>query len=401
MSGPASPEATEDLGDGTPRGGLTALFAARFTTNVALRFTFSFVAPVARGLGVSVDQLGLALGLRELTGLAAPAFGRRSDAAGHRRTSLVAGLGVASIALFLTAITANLLVVTIGLVLFGLGKVAHDTSSNGWLGDHVPYARRGRATGLLELSWALALVVGIPIMGLLLEATSWRAPFFVCSAAVAICAVMLDRVLNTHPRMLPPPPPDVAPAPATWRQRLPRGDTRVVIIVMSAIMLSIQLVTVVFGVWLEDEFGFSVAAVGTASILLGLGEVVGAGGSARFTDRWGKPRSVLIGMVPMVPCLALLGFASASTPLVLGLFAIVSVGFEFSFVSALPLLTELEPDARAATVGQAFAGFTFTRAIGTVLGAFAYVRFGMTPVALAAAAVTAAAIVLLLRRRMV
>jgi len=400
MSGPVHPHESRLPDDAIPPGGLAALFAARFTTNTALRFGFSFVAPVSRGLGVSVDQLGLALGLRELTGLAAPALGRRSDAAGHRRTSLVAGLGVASIALFLTAITANLVVVTIGLVLFGLGKVAHDTSSNGWLGDHVPYERRGRATGIIELSWALALVLGIPVMGLLLEATSWRAPFFVCSALVAVCAVVLDRVLNTHPTMLAPTPPETTLEPITWRGRLPQGDTRIVIVVMSLIMLSMQLVTVVFGVWLEDEFGFSVAAVGTASILLGLGEAVGAGGSARYTDRWGKRRSVLIGIVPMVPCLALLAVDGPATAVVLGLFAVVSIGFEFAFVSALPLLTELEPDARAATVGQAFAGFTFTRAIGTVLGAAAYVRVGIGPVALAAAIVAAVAFVLLWRRPM-
>ena len=52
-----------------------------------------------------------------------------------------------------------------------------------------------------------------------------------------------------------------------------------------------------------------------------------------------------------------------------------------------PRITQMPPSWGAATVGQAVAGFTFTRAIGTVLGAAAYVRVGIGPVALSAAAI--------------
>lgn len=378
------------------RRALPLLILGRFASNVGVRFPFSFIAPLARGLGVSVDTMGLVLGLRELTGLAAPALGRRSDA-GARHRMLAAGLAGCGAAMALGALSPGLVAMAVAMVAFGLGKGAHDTSSNGWIGDHVPFSRRGRITGLVETSWALALVVGVPLMGVLIARVGWRSPFVATAVLTLAVAGGLRRVLG----------PDVSTGEvvaastdddARAGRRWPAPPVVAAIGTLSLLALAMQLVTVALGPWLEDEFGFSVAAVGTASILLGLGELVAAVSSARFTDVLGKRRSVLVGMAPMVPCLVALAWVEGRTALALALFTVVSIGFEFAFVSALPILTELAPDARATTVGQAFASFTTTRALATVVGAWAYVHWGMAPLAVAAAAITVVGIALVITR---
>ena len=67
------------------------------------------------------------------------------------------------IALLIFAV-ANLLLVgsgvvgaaAIALVLFGLSKVIYDPTIHAYVGDTVPYSRRGRAVGFVELSWSSA-----------------------------------------------------------------------------------------------------------------------------------------------------------------------------------------------------------------------------------------------------
>ena len=386
VTGPPSP--ADDALSGEARRALPLLVVGRFASNIGVRFPFSFVAPLARGLGIPVDTLGLLLGARELTGLAAPALGRWSDRRG-RRVPLGVGLVAMGVAMAVSGVAPGLPLFTIGLLAFGVGKAAHDVASNGWIGDHVPWRRRGRITGVVELSWAAALLVGMPLLGWLIEATSWRWPFFVtgalCTALGTALLVVLRRDHVPHH------------AAVVRRRRRPGPATVALMVTTGCMALGMQLVTVVFGAWLEDGFGFSVAAVGTASILLGLGELVGSGSSARFTDVLGKRRSVTIGTAVMIPCLVLLGPTEGNALAAVGLFAVVSAGFEFGFVSSLPMFTELEPEDRAGTIGLAFATFTALRAVGTVAGAFAYVHLGMTPVALAAALAVAAGLVVLRR----
>ena len=43
-----------------------------------------------------------------------------------------------------------------------------------WIAHHVPYERRGRVTGLIEVSWAFGLLLGVSTMGLVTAATNWR-----------------------------------------------------------------------------------------------------------------------------------------------------------------------------------------------------------------------------------
>jgi predicted MFS family arabinose efflux permease len=53
-----------------------------------------------------------------------------------------------------------------------------------------------------------------------------------------------------------------------------------------------ELVNVVFGVWMQDSFAIKIAALGTASIVIGLSELAGEGISAILAERLGKERTV-------------------------------------------------------------------------------------------------------------
>ena len=415
-----------DAGDPPPppplptaaRRALPWLTAGRFGSNLGVRFPITFIEPLARGVGVSLDTMGLVLGLRELTGLVGPWAGRRADR-GRRNRLVLAGLAGCGLTMALGALSPGVAVLAVVLVVFGAGKATHDVASNGWIGEHVPFARRGLVTGLVETSWAGALLVGVPVLGLLLDGVGWRAPFVATAVLCALPLLALPRLLGpdapTRPGAGAAGPDDPAAGPEgptsatepisldgqVWEvdaaadRHRPGPATVATIAALALAALAMQLVTVAFGPWLEDGFGFSIAAVGSASIAFGLGEAGGTLGSARFADRLGKRRTVLVGLALMVPCTAALAAVEGRPVAALALFAVVSGAFELAFVSTMPLLTELEPRARAATVGQAFATFTAARAVATAAGAAAYGRWGMGVVIAGACALTAAAIVVL------
>ena len=64
------------------------------------------------------------------------------------------------------------------------------------IGDTIPEARRGRATGIVMTSFAIATVAGVPLALLLSNAFNWRAAFVVVAVAGAVNALIAQRTLR-------------------------------------------------------------------------------------------------------------------------------------------------------------------------------------------------------------
>ena len=389
---PSTPDG--HLDDPTPlppevRRGLPSLVLGRLTGNIGMRFTYPFLPAIARGLGVSPEAAGAAMSVRELSGLVGPVAGRYVDG-GRRRAGLVVGLALGGLALALAGTTTGLLAFTVAITAFGLCKVLYDTAMSTWIGHHVPWKRRGAIIGIGELAWAGALLLGVPILGLVIDTWGWRWAFVVAGVANAVVALaVLARIEHDADRTTGP----------IARLRLLPGALGLYA-TMGLLSFGIQVVIVAHGFWLEDAFGWSVAAIGAASIVLGVGELAGTVLMIGIADRVGKRRSLLVGAAVLVVPFALLGTSSSNAVWALVLLTIAVAVFEFTFVSGLPLVTEIDPDARGTGVGVALALVTVTRAIGNIVGATIYSEVGMGWTGLvAAAAVGIAAVVTLLAVR--
>lgn len=355
------------IGPGYTRGQLAAVYAGRFTGNWGLRFVFPFLPTIARGLGIPLETAGLIAGARELTGLTGPLLARWIDR-GYRRWGLVLSLIGMSVCLFASGLSPGVALFTIGMLAFGVAKTGYDVSSIAWIGDHTTYERRGAVIGVVETSWAMAFLVGVPVAAWLIDTASWRAPFLF----IGILALVLSGVVA---RTLPPDPAPTGPVTRSG-SHLSRAALAFYLMLM-LLNLGPQLVFASYGAWLEDSFGFTIAALGVATTALGAIEFVGSSGSALLTDRLGKKNSILAGMCITVPALLLLGPADGNQAVSLILLGLVFLGFEFAIVSSFPLAAELDPEARAAGVGTSFAALTLGRAIGTTLGVWLYVQHGI------------------------
>lgn len=350
------------------RRNITAVTVARLVANAAYRFAPLFLATIARGFDVSLSTLGLAIFVSELSGFASPLAGRIVDRLTHRN-SMVLGLVGSAVGCIIAAVSTSPLIFAVGVTVLALTKQSFDLGLGAWIADHVPYSQRGKIVGLTETAWALGLLVGVSVMGLITAATNWRIGFaFAILCLVVSMFVIFTRVTNE------------ARVPHESHSTTPQrvtGNSWLVVATMFFIMCSAQNLFVTFGAWLEDEFQFGAARLAFAGFSLGLVELVASVSSSRQTDKWGKERSIAIGALLVIPggIFLCLGFQNLIVGLI-GVF-IYFLGFEFSVVSLLPLATSLVPNSPGTGLGWVLGAGTLGRAVMAIVATHLFESFGV------------------------
>ena len=354
-----------------------ALFTAtRAVLNTMHRMVYPFMLIFGRGMGVELPALTLAVTARSLAGVSGPFLAWVSDRYG-RKAGMLFGLALFIAGAGLVFLWPSYLAFSLALILTMLGKYVFDPAMQAYLGDRVPYERRGRVLAITELGWSLGFMLGVPLMGFLIARRGWSAPF---PALALLGAAALVALLLVVPR--DPPHPD-------HHNGLWRNLRRVLVygpaltgLAMSLMLSSAnEVINLVFGVWMESSFGLKIAALGAASAVIGLAELGGETVTAAITDRLGKPQAVAAGVI--LNCLAALALPFLGRSLngaVVGLFFFY-LTFEFALVSSIPLMTEVYPAGRATLMAGNLAAHSLGRALGALVSTWLY-AFGKSAPAL-------------------
>jgi predicted MFS family arabinose efflux permease len=351
------------------RGNLTALAGARMTSNACYRFVGPFIATIARGLDVQLADIGVAIAISELFGLASPMIGHVVDRLGARR-AIAVGMGAGIAGACLAAGSQGVAMLTIALVLIGQGNTTFYLGIGAWIAHHVPYERRGRVIGLIEVSWAFGLLIGVSAMGLVTAATNWRVGYLSGAAAMTVMAIVVVGRIEKQ---------TIEHRAAAARRVAGRLISRGWLVLVSGFALTAasHSLVVTFGSWLEDEFGMTPAGLSVVTFILGAGELTATLCVARFTDVWGKRRSIAVGASLMIPASA--GLALLHHHLAIGviLLTIAVLGFEFSVVSAISLGGTLVPGSPARGLGLLVGVDTVGRAVMSVPATRLYTSHGI------------------------
>lgn len=352
------------------------LTAARTVLNTGYRMMYPFLNTFARGLGVELTTLSLVFTARSLTGFLGPFLASIADRRG-RKISMLLGLGLMTLGALIISFLPTFFFFFAAMILSALGSLMFIPALQAFLSDQTPFHQRGRILGITELSWSLAFILGVPSVGWIITlfsrspATSdlaWRAPFPFLAALGFLSILLIVRYIpntqstetNKHSGWF------------TIRQLLSSRPVRAGLAFGIAMSCANEVISLVFGVWLEDQFNLKLAALGAASALIGISELSGEGLSTLFVDRIGKPLSIRMGLICSAAASGWLYFFS-STPFgaLSGLF-LFYIGFEFTIVSSLPLLSGLYPQARATMMALAMASFSIGRAVGALLSPWLY-----------------------------
>jgi predicted MFS family arabinose efflux permease len=369
-STPASSDESQSIG-------LAVILAARVISNIPFRLSTFFLPAIARGLGVTLSAAGALVSTASLMGLVAPLFGAISDRVGGRRVMVfatalfaVGALLVAGLPLYPVAVVA------FGLI--GLTKMAFDPAMQVFIGQRVPYERRGRVLGLAELAWSLSLLA-MPLCGWLIDALSWRVPYLLLGL-IGVPVWWLTR--RALPGDLPADPPS---DPQTWDLRrtlsallaqvrdVVRDSQSLLALATLALIGFAQInVLVVYGAWMEDRFGLSVSNLGVVTLVIGAAELLAELAVAFIADRLGKRRSVVISVIFTGVAYLILPHLTGSLAAALVGSAVMTFFFEFTIVALLPLVSGMSADARGTVMSLGRAAGATSRAIAAPVGVALY-----------------------------
>ncbi len=357
--------------------GLPVILIARIALNVPLRLSHFFLPAIARGLDISLSAGGILVSTSNLIGLVGLIFGGLSDRFGGRRV-MVFGTGLFVAGALLTAAVPRYGVALVTFALMSLAKSAFDPALQVFLGQRIPYERRGRVLGLAELAWSLSLLV-MPLCGWLIDVVSWRTPFLLLGLLGLPIAWLTWSALplDTRPVGETNPPAwdlneTVRALADLTRRVLVHHQSRLILATAGLIGFAQINVLVVYGAWMEDRFGLSVTNLGLVTLVIGAAELVGELGVALISDRFGKRRSLIVSVsCTALAYLALPHIAGSLTYALVGT-AVMTLFFEFAVVGLLPLISGAEADARGTIMALSSAVGSVASAIAAPVGVILY-----------------------------
>jgi predicted MFS family arabinose efflux permease len=366
----------------------------RIVFDAAIRMVYPFLPVIGRGLQVDLATITLAISFSMAASALGPFIAPVADRYG-RRTGLLIGLVIFTFGCALAGFFPSYWSFLVGLLLINLGDNIFLPSMQAYISDRVSYEKRGVYIGVTELAWALSFILVIPLIGLLIQATWWNIPFIVL-AGVGVLAVFITLLGFPADR----PHPEEAPKFYAGLTRVFRvRNARLILIAGILAVTANGLVNVLFGVWMEDSFGLQVTALGLASMIIGFSELGGETLTTLLSDRLGKERSFILGLVAntlAVISLPLLGATVFGALVWLSLFALT---FEFGVASSWMVVSEVLPVARATMIAVYIAALSLGFALGSILAPHFY-SMGMFANAIAAAGFNILAILLITRIRL-
>jgi DHA1 family inner membrane transport protein len=255
----------------------------------------------------------------------------------------------------------------LAVIVAGTAKIIFDPAAHAYIGDHIPYYRRGAAIGTFELSWALSLIIAAPATGFLLAETSLQVVF----ACIMVLALLALAAVAFY---LPGDRPDKESGPhmrigySNWRlllQPAPLGSLGFALLLTS----SNEMLFIVYAAWLEASFDLVVTTLGLVTIVIAVAEIVGEFMVIGMSDRIGKQRlAILCALLASVSYLAL-PYLGVSLMVALAIIFVLFIGVETAIVSTFPLFTEVLPQARPLMMTSVASAHSLGRLVGAIIGA--------------------------------
>jgi MFS transporter, DHA1 family, inner membrane transport protein len=369
---------------------LSVILVSRLVINTSFRIGYAFVPELSRGLGIELPAMGALISTRSFAGMLAPVFGSLSDRYGRRPLmfgSLVLLIACAALAY----LSASFVFFAIGFVGLGIAKVIFDPSCSAFLGDRVPYARRGLVLGLSELGWASGGLIGVPIAARAIALWGWQSPYALIAlggaAALVWAALALPKTDTVHHTQH-------VDTRAAFAAVAHHRSAVIMLCVVASFMIAGELIAISYATWLTVRFQLDVMALGGIVATFAAADVGGEVLSMLAVDRFGKKRALLAGYCATTLFYFTMPALGASLPVAVAALFLYYVCFEFTIVSVFPLVSELAPEARGTILSLTILAASVGRTIGGLSGAWLFALSGFGANGITAGLVVAAATVL-------
>lgn len=363
--------------------------SAKLLIDSTIQLFNPFLTMIAAGVGVSAVTMGAIVSLRGIMGLSSPLMGVMADRIGYKKI-MQGGLFLTGIGMIVAGLSHNVLLFSAAVVITGIGQAGYTPNLHAYLSTKLSYNKRAMGIGIIEYSWALAGILGLFLAGYLIEEFSWRAPFLFFGTLLVIMAVLYQTLPVSKKGIQKTT--SVQKETVTFESLKKQADTFFhlgphagsawgTIIIQGLNMFAIMHVMIIHGGWLSSEYGLDSIKLGKIAFLFGLGDLFSSVLVSIITDRIGKRKSVLIGVVGMSLGFVIMPFLNVSLyPAIISIL-IPRLFFEFATVSNLALLTGQAPSQRGKVMSLSTAVGLVGITTATALGPINYYQWGVTGLA--------------------
>jgi DHA1 family inner membrane transport protein len=365
---------------------IIAVMFFRLLLNTGRRFIYPFAPALSRGLDVPLAAITSIIATSQMTSLLGLFSGPLADRIGYR-FMMRAGLALLAVGMLLCGLLPTYWPVFVGLVVASFGKTIFDPAIQAFIGRNVPYARRGRVIGAVEMAWAGSTLIGIPALGLIIENVGLNNAFYILAFLGAIGWIFISRVI-------PPDEPNIDSkherigVRTSLKQLVQTRPAAGMLAFGFWISIANDSLFVVYGAWFEQDFLVSLVTLGFSTVAIGAAELLGESLTSIFADRLGLKRAVILGLCLAICAYLLLPFIGSTLPLAMAGMFCVFLAFEFTIVSSFSLTTELMPKSRATMMSGFYATAGVGRMIGVLVGGLLWKVGGITAVAWTSAGFT-------------
>ncbi len=328
----------------TPAARRTLLFVIGFLSFAAV-YNGLVMSPVlvqvAQEFGITTGTAGLVVAAYGAPGIAVALLaGPYSDRIG-RKPFLVVGPFVMGVFTLLASAAPSFALIVAARIASGVGAAVIFPNANATIADSFPFRERGKAIATVIGMNTMASVVGVPIAGIVAEATSWR----ISVAIVGTLAILASIVLLAR----------MPGAPGTNRELKVRAlyalilrDRSAVAAIGSSFLGALFWFTwaTYLVVYFQHTFALSQGVASTVALTQGLGVLVGSQIGGRLGDRTGH-RPIVAGSI-LISAVLLVLLTNLPLPLVAAaaLNLLLSCVIGARFATNNTLMTEQVPEAR-------------------------------------------------------
>ncbi|MCY3917620.1 MAG: MFS transporter [Chloroflexi bacterium] len=348
-----------------------AIFFARLAINVTRRFPYPFVSPIGAAFGLPANSIQNIIALTNGAGLFSPLFGTLSERYG-KKTVMLGALVMMTAMSLLGALFADYGVFVLVMFGFGVGKIIYDPTFQAYIGDVIHFSRRARVMGIAELSWALSLVIAAPVAGFLLDVSSLQAIFAFLAILLGTSAIVFWLLVEAAPEKRRQDRPRIMNPLSAMRAVSAHPPSVFALIFTVCLTASHEIFYINYGLWMEDSFGLVLTALGAVTIVIAAAEVIGELIVITLADRFGTKRTTMCGMLIAAALFLIVPYLSFSLPAAMFGVFLIFISIEAAIVSALPLFSEILPQARAVMMSANVGAHSLGRVAGGALGAVIY-----------------------------
>ena len=273
-------------------------------------------------------------------GFLVPYLGIFADKFGKKR-SLTISLGLFIVGSLIGSISKSAFVFGFARIFIGFAYFSISGTNLSYLSEFISYKNRGKASGILRISFSLAILLSPVMLTYLISKFNHLAVIYIPLALIAVlCVFSLKNLPETKLY------PNIRLKRSEFLSIFENPNARKMLVSVFLLLTAPTLFLNYLGIYMTNEFSINQVSVGLIYTIIGLGTVIGTFFAGGLCDLIGKLKMSRILFVLVL--FSLLPIAYTNSIMALIIFSVLfAFGLDGGWTSYQALASELIPEKRA------------------------------------------------------